>query len=437
MATVDPAAQDNYIYNRLLKERIIWLGSEVRDENANAICSQLLLLSAENPEKDIYLYINSPGGSVTAGMAIYDTMQFIPNDVVTVATGLAASMGQFLLSSGTKGKRYATPNARILMHQPSGGIGGTASDIKIQAELILHMKKVMAELTADQTGQTVETILKDNDRDKWFTAKEALEYGFFDKIAAHAGSVAGGGGTNANASGSRRKVTGTKTEMIPGEMNMNYNFGSTAGNLPTSRYVLPQFEERTPYGFKRQDPYTKLFEDRIIFLGVQVDDASADDVMAQLLVLESTDPDRDITLYINSPGGSFTAMTAIYDTMQYIRPEIQTVCLGQAASAAAVLLAAGTPGKRLALPNARVLIHQPALSGGQGGQASDLEIQAAEVMRMRSWLEDTLAKHSGRTSEQVNNDIERDKILTAAEAQYGLIDQVLDSRKIKPQAIAK
>ncbi|HEU4668425.1 MAG TPA: ATP-dependent Clp protease proteolytic subunit [Arthrobacter sp.] len=201
MATVDPAAQDNYIYNRLLKERIIWLGSEVRDDNANAICSQLLLLSAENPDKDIYLYINSPGGSVTAGMAIYDTMQFIPNDVVTVATGLAASMGQFLLSSGTKGKRYATPNARVLMHQPSGGIGGTASDIKIQAELILHMKKVMAELTAEQTGQTVETILKDNDRDKWFTATEALEYGFFDKIAAHAGSVSGGGGTANGSSG--------------------------------------------------------------------------------------------------------------------------------------------------------------------------------------------------------------------------------------------
>jgi ATP-dependent Clp protease protease subunit len=201
MATVDPAAQDNYIYNRLLKERIIWLGSEVRDDNANAICSQLLLLSAENPEKDIYLYINSPGGSVTAGMAIYDTMQFIPNDVVTVATGLAASMGQFLLSSGTKGKRYATPNARVLMHQPSGGIGGTASDIKIQAELILHMKKVMAELTADQTGQSVETILKDNDRDKWFTATEALDYGFFDKIAAHAGSVSGGGGTANGTSG--------------------------------------------------------------------------------------------------------------------------------------------------------------------------------------------------------------------------------------------
>ncbi len=189
---------DDHIYNRLLKERIIFLGADVRDDNANAICAQMLLLAAEDPEKDIWLYINSPGGSVTAGMAIFDVMQWIPNDVATVAMGMAASMGQFLLSAGTQGKRYATPHARVMMHQPSGGIGGTASDIKIQAELILHMKKVMAELTADQTGQTVETILKDNDRDKWFTAKEALEYGFFDKIAAHAGSVAGGGGTNAN-----------------------------------------------------------------------------------------------------------------------------------------------------------------------------------------------------------------------------------------------
>ncbi|GAA1495983.1 ATP-dependent Clp protease proteolytic subunit [Paeniglutamicibacter kerguelensis] len=194
MASVDPAAREDYIYNRLLKERIIWLGSEVRDDNANAICSQLLLLSAEDPEKDIYLYINSPGGSITAGMAIYDTIQYIPNDVVTVATGLAASMGQFLLSSGTPGKRYATPNARILMHQPSGGIGGTASDIRIQAELILHMKKVMSELTAAQTGQTVDTILKDNERDKWFTATEGLEYGFFDHIAQSSGIVSGGGG---------------------------------------------------------------------------------------------------------------------------------------------------------------------------------------------------------------------------------------------------
>ncbi|GAA1484407.1 ATP-dependent Clp protease proteolytic subunit [Brachybacterium fresconis] len=209
--------------------------------------------------------------------------------------------------------------------------------------------------------------------------------------------------------------------------------GRTAATapMPTSRYVLPQYEERTAYGMKRQDPYTKLFEDRIIFLGVQVDDASADDVMAQLLVLESQDPDRDITLYINSPGGSFTALTAIYDTMQYIKPEITTVCLGQAASAAAVLLAAGSPGKRLALPNARILIHQPAMGGeGGGGQASDLEIQANEIMRMREWLETTLAEHTGRTQEQVSTDIERDKILTASSAlEYGLVDQVLESRK--------
>ncbi len=199
---------------------------------------------------------------------------------------------------------------------------------------------------------------------------------------------------------------------------------------PSSRYILPQFEERTSYGMKRQDPYTKLFEDRIIFLGVQVDDASADDIIAQLIVLESQDPDRDILMYINSPGGSFTALTAIYDTMQYIKPDVQTFVIGQAASAAAVILAAGAPGKRFALPNARVLIHQPALMGGDYGQASDIEIQANEVLRMRTWLEETWAKHSGKSVEEIQKDIERDKILTAVEAkEYGLVDEVLASRK--------
>src|SRR5690625_462730 len=177
------------IYNRLLKERIIWLGSDVRDDNANQICAQMLLLAAEDPDKDIWLYINSPGGSVTAGMAIYDTMQFVKPDIATVAMGMAASMGQFLLSSGTKGKRYATPHARVMMHQPSGGIGGTATDIKIHAELILHMKQVMAELTAEQTGKTVEQINRDADRDRWFTADEALEYGFIDQVVTTAKSV--------------------------------------------------------------------------------------------------------------------------------------------------------------------------------------------------------------------------------------------------------
>jgi ATP-dependent Clp protease, protease subunit len=214
---------------------------------------------------------------------------------------------------------------------------------------------------------------------------------------------------------------------LPGSGRLAASGGASA---PSSRYVLPNFEERTAYGFKRMDPYTKLFEDRIIFLGVQVDDASADDVMAQLLVLESQDPDRDITLYINSPGGSFTALTAIYDTMLYVKPDIQTVCLGQAASAAAVLLSAGTKGKRLALPNARVLIHQPSMAGSDYGQASDIEIQANEVLRMRTWLEDTIALHCNRDVELVKKDIERDKILTAKMAlEYGLVDQVLEGRK--------
>jgi len=198
-----------------------------------------------------------------------------------------------------------------------------------------------------------------------------------------------------------------------------------------NRYVLPTIEEKTSYGFKRLDPYTKLFEERIIFLGQAIDDTVANDVMAQLLTLESMDPDRDIMMYINSPGGSFTALTAIYDTMQFVRPDIMTICLGQAASAAAILLAGGTKGKRMALPNSRILIHQPYSEGG--GQASDIELQAKEILRMRELLEIMLEKHSVKSKEQISADIERDKILTAQEAvDYGLIDQVLTSRKAKP-----
>ena len=203
----------------------------------------------------------------------------------------------------------------------------------------------------------------------------------------------------------------------------------TAAGMPQARYVMPQFEEKTSFGYKRSDPYTKLFEDRIIFMGVQVDDTSADDIMAQLLVLESQDPDRDVILYINSPGGSMTAMTAIYDTMQYIKPDVQTVCLGQAASAAAILLAAGTKGKRLMLPNARVLIHQPAM-GQDYGKATEIEIQAKELLRMREWLEKTLARHTGQDVERIRRDIETDTILTAEQAkEYGMVDAVLEHRK--------
>lgn len=194
----DMGIQPN-VFDRLLKDRIIWLGSEVRDENANEIAAKLLLLAAEDPKRDIYLYINSPGGSITAGMAIYDTMQFVPNDIVTVGIGMAASMGQLLLTAGTKGKRYITPNARVLLHQPHGGFGGTASDIQTQAQLILDMKKRLAEITASATGKSVEQVNADGDRDRWFSAQEALDYGFVDHIRESALDVSGGGGTDQDA----------------------------------------------------------------------------------------------------------------------------------------------------------------------------------------------------------------------------------------------
>ncbi|MER6581861.1 ATP-dependent Clp protease proteolytic subunit [Nonomuraea sp. NPDC001023] len=197
----------------------------------------------------------------------------------------------------------------------------------------------------------------------------------------------------------------------------------------SGRYVLPSFTERTSYGVREMNPYNKLFEDRVVFIGAPIDDTVANDVMAQLLTLESLDPDQDINMYINSPGGSFTAMTAIYDTMQFVRPEIHTVCIGEASSAAAVLLAAGTPGKRAALPHARVLLHQPATEGGRG-QSSDLEIHAREIVRMRDQQEEILARHTGRGVLEIRKDIERDRIFTAEQARsYRLIDDIYASRK--------
>ncbi|MDH4397957.1 MAG: ATP-dependent Clp protease proteolytic subunit [Actinomycetota bacterium] len=189
----EPQNVGHGVFDRLLKDRIVWLGSEVRDDNANEICAKILLLAAEDAEKDIFLYINSPGGSITAGMAIYDTMQYVPNNIVTVGIGMCASMGQFLLSSGTKGKRYATPNTRVLLHQPHGGFGGTASDIQTQAELIMSMKRQLASITAAQTGKTVDQVMLDGDRDRWFTAQEALEYGFIDHIQEFANRSTGVG----------------------------------------------------------------------------------------------------------------------------------------------------------------------------------------------------------------------------------------------------
>ena len=356
---------DDHIYQRLLRERIVFLGSEVRDQNANAICAQLLLLSAEDPEADIFLHINSPGGSVDAGMAIYDTMNYIPNDVATVGMGLAASMGQFLLCAGTKGKRYALPHARIMMHQPSSGMGGSASDIKIQAQQSLHIKKVLLDLIAEHTGQPRRAGHRRR------RPRPLVHRRPGDRVRP------GRPGRHQRPRGRRRGPP------------------RAAEGLTPMNYYIPQWEERTSYGFRRIDPYAKLFEDRIIYLGTPISDDVANAVIAQLLCLESMNPDQDISIYINSPGGSFTALTAIYDTMKFIKPDVQTVCLGQAASAAAILLAAGTPGKRLALPNSRILIHQP-YTEGTFGQTSDIEIQANEILRMRELLEKMISDHSGK-----------------------------------------
>lgn len=339
------------VYNRLLGERIIFLGQPVDDDIANKITAQLLLLAAD-PDKDIFLYINSPGGSISAGLAIYDTMQYIKNDVVTIAMGLAASMGQFLLNAGTPGKRFALPNAEILIHQPSAGLAGSASDIKIHAERLLHTKKRMAELTAFHTGQTVERITQDSDRDRWFSADEAKEYGLIDDVMTSAAMFRAGAARAPEpvplalpppAHLIATRTVNTTMNNFPGSGLYQRPEAEYSGPVAESRYIVPRFVERTSQGVREYDPYAKLFEERVIFLGVQIDDASANDVMAQLLCLESMDPDRDISIYINSPGGSFTALTAIYDTMQFVKPDIQTVCMGQAASAAAVLLAARHP----------------------------------------------------------------------------------------------
>ena len=351
---------DDSVYNRLLKDRIIFLGSEVNDQVANRICAQLLLLAAEDPERDILLYINSPGGSVYSGMAIYDTMQFVDNDVATVAMGMAASMGQLLLCAGTKGKRvraaaradHDAPAVRRYRRYGRRHRDPGRADALHQADVPGAGGAPHGPAGRSRSRPTPTVTAGSPPRRR-------MDYGFIDKVITGARQVPEGAGTR--------------------ELRSHLDLTMPAQPLHPS--VASSSARRT--GSRSPNPYNKMFEERIIFLGVQIDDASANDVMAQLLTLESNDPDRDITMYINSPGGSFTAMTAIYDTMQFVRPDIPTVCLGQAASAAAVLLAAGTPGKRMALPHSRIIIHQPATEGGYG-QGSDIEIQAREMMRMRT-----------------------------------------------------
>ena len=395
---------DDQLTARLLHQRIIVLGQEVDDPIANRLCAQLLLLSAEDPHRDISLYINSPGGSVSAGLAIYDTMRLIPNDVSTLAMGLAASMGQFLLSAGTPGKRYALPHSRVLMHQGSAGIRGTAVDIEIQAENLEHTKNVMMRLIAEHTGQPVEKVEQDAVRDRWFTAEEAQEYGFVDAVLTDLATIA-------PAAGVRR-----------------VGLGVTTGVGAMSSYTIPSVIEKTLHGERAVDIYSRLLTDRIVYIGTEIDDGVANVVIAQLLHLESESRESPINLYLNSPGGSVTAMFAIYDTMQFIGSPVATTCVGQAASSAAVLLAGGTPGSRMVLPHARIVLHQPS-TGGQGA-LPDLAIQAKEIVRLRAEMEEILARHTGQTRERLREDTGRDLVMNAEEAMaYGLVDGVLDSRK--------
>ena len=357
------------IYSRLLKDRIIFLGGPIDDNVANAVIAQMLFLEAEDPDKDIHLYINSPGGVVTAGMAIYDTMQYIKPDVSTICVGSAASMGAVLLTAGAKGKRFALPHARVMIHQPLGGVQGQASEIEIHAREILRMREELNGILAARSGQDIEVVARDTDRDNFMSAKDAVEYGLIDE-------------------------------------------------------VLTIVVEQGERGERSYDIYSRLLKDRIIFLGGPIDDNVANAVIAQMLFLEAEDPDKDIHLYINSPGGVVTAGMAIYDTMQYIKPDVSTICVGSAASMGAVLLTAGAKGKRFALPHARVMIHQPL--GGVQGQASEIEIHAREILRMREELNGILAARSGQDIEVVARDTDRDNFMSAKDAvEYGLIDEVL------------
>ena len=402
----------------------------------------MMLLAAEDPDKDIWLYINSPGGSITAGMAIYDTMQYIQPDVATIAMGMAASMGQFLLSSGTQGKRYATPHARVMMHQPSGGIGGTATDVRINAQLIMHMKKVLAELTAEQTG-------KPSSRSTGRRPRPLVHRSRGPRVRLHRPRrderFVGRGWRRHDEPAARRPRSPSDTP--PEEKTREYR---VSVHLHRAAPCGPPAAE-SPVPTARRRPATCSRSSRSArptASSARTRTPSSSRTASSSSACRSTtprpttswpscwcsrapDPDRDIILYINSPGGSFTALTAIYDTMQYVKPHIQTVCLGQAASAAAVLLAAGSPGKRLALPNARVLIHQPAMEGGGYAQASDIEIHANEIIRMREWLEDTLALHSGRDGRAGprGHRARQDPHRASRRMEYGLVDQVLASRK--------
>ena len=405
----DPGQRlDHELYRSLYESRTILLGEPLEDRNSNRLCNALLLLAAEDPGADIRLLINSPGGSVPGMLAIRDCMRAIPNDVRTVNLGMAYSAGQFLLSSGTKGKRSAMPHSKVLLHQGSAGIGGTAMDIAIQADDLRHTRDTVLACIAEDTGQSVE-------RRGGFAARPVVHRAGSAGLRVH--RLHRGFSRRRHAAPAHSDRVGSRGDRELGRARV----------CPMSSYTIPYVTTRSGNGERTVDIYSRLLADRIVYLGTGVDDGVANAVIAQLLHLENDNPDTPISLYINSAGGSIPATLAIYDAMQFVRPPVETTCVGQAAATAAVLLAGGAAGRRSILPHGRVVIHAPAAEGR--GAIPDLILEADEVERVRLMQELILASHTGRPTEQIRRDTERELILTAdAAVAYGVVDSVITSR---------
>ena len=390
------------VREQLLLRRILVLDGVLDDDNGTLLATQLLTLAVEDPAADIALWIHSPGGSVPSMLAIRDVMRLVPCDVSTLALGLACSAGQFLLSAGAKGKRFALPHARILMHRGSAGIGGSAVDIEVQADDLRHTVDTVLGLIAEDTGQPVERIFDDSLHDHWYTAAEAREYGFIDEIVGSFGQI-----MPARTASDRIEWSGNEHSM--------------------STYTIPNVIAQHPRGERIMDVYSHLLTERIVYLGTAIDPGVANTLIAQMLHLEAENRELEINLYINCEGGDLPSMLAVYDTMQYIQAPVATTCVGQAIGVGAALLAAGTAGRRSLLPHARVVLHQPAARGQ--GPIPDLILQADEVVRMRADIEAILSAHTGQSAATLRTDTDRDRVLTAQAAlAYGIVDQVLGQR---------
>ena len=394
----------------LLENRIVFLQGEIYTANANDVVMKLLYLQSENRRKDIHFYINSPGGDVVSTLAIYDTMQILSCPVATYCVGQAASGAAVLLTGGTKGKRFALPHAQVMLHQPYGGVGGQVTDIEIQANEILRNRQMLNEILAIHSGQDMRED-RQGYRPRFLPDRRGSQ------------ELRPGGRDPQEAAG-RGRGAGRQEEVIRDDCTRERQSA-----MPLIPYVVEKSgrEERV------YDIYSRLLKDRIVFLGTGITDEVANSIVAQMLFLQSEDPKADIHFYINSPGGSVSAGLAIYDTMQFVNCDVATYCIGQAASMGAVLLTAGAQGKRFALPNARIMIHQP-LAGMQGS-AEEIMIHAKEFRRIKDRMNEILIRHTGHPLEKIEKDTDRDCFMTAEEAcEYHLIDKVVSQmEKAQPE----